>query len=69
MAKYRDFVSISSHTLDSIIVEGSCIDGNYRVEIYIHLFRPNQEQLLKIQLYRSLAGIKPAVLHTYNKCI
>ena len=34
MGKYRDFVAIS---LDSIIniVEGSCIDGNYRVEIWL----------------------------------
>jgi hypothetical protein len=25
------------------------VDGNYRVEIYIHFVRPNQEQLQKMQ--------------------
>ena len=39
------------------------VDGNYRVEIYIATFiRHNQEQLRKMQLYRSLAGIEPAAL-------
>ena len=40
----------------------SFVDGNYRVEIYIHLLDLyNQEQLRKMQP-KSLAGIKPAAL-------
>ena len=34
-------------------------DGNYRVEIFIHLIRSNQEQLRKTQLCIPLAGIEP----------
>jgi hypothetical protein len=40
----------------------------FRAEDYIYIFRPNQEQLLKLQLYiyiytvGSLPGIEPAAL-------
>ena len=43
---------VSYRHLQRIIViflyKKGVVDGNYRVEIYIHFFRPNQEQLRKL---------------------
>ena len=43
------------------IVEGSSLDGNYRVEIYMHLLVLTRNSREKCNC-RSLAGIEPAAL-------
>jgi hypothetical protein len=47
--KKQSGYKISSHSIQYM---KGLVDGNYRVEIYIHFIRPNQEQLRKMQLYR-----------------
>ena len=40
--------------LNTVVVEGYIVDGNYRVEILYTFIRPNQEQLRKMHFFKKI---------------
>ena len=57
---YMQYVQYAWYS-DFVLVEGSCRWKLSSGNLYTFI-GPNQEQLRKMQLYRSLAGIEPVAL-------